>query len=268
MTISPHFPLLLWQARAGPRVLSGQLSNFCQPSGVRKTEDSHHASALGSDSLSRGVGPGNAVPCQADSDEHLISLWLHGRGPHTRRAWAAELRRFQEFIEKPIQAVRLDDLQRFIDSLEDLAARAVREQQRLSRVFCFAHRIGYLRFDVGAAVATPKTRNRLSERILTEGQVIAMIVLEPNKIQAVDIWRPDLNNGGHSQAQTTYRYVNANESTVRRRRSSTRSISAAFWKPRSRQGHGCCPSLGSGLSYLEPGSSSSTTMRKSVSLSG
>lgn len=27
-----------------------------------------------------------AMPCQADSDEHLISLWLHGRGRHTQSA--------------------------------------------------------------------------------------------------------------------------------------------------------------------------------------
>lgn len=121
------------------------------------------------------------MPCQADSDEHLIRLWLHGRGTHTRRAYAAELRRFQDVIEKPLQTVRLDDLQRFIDSLEDLAdASRARATASIKSLFGFAHRIGYLRFDVGAAVATPKTRNRLSERILTEAQVIAMITLEPN----------------------------------------------------------------------------------------
>lgn len=123
-----------------------------------------------------------AMPCQADSDEHLVNLWLHGRGRHTRRAYAAELHRFQEFIRKPLQMVRLDDLQRFIDSLEGLAdASRARATASIKSLFGFAHRIGYLRFDVGAAIATPKTRNRLSERILTEGQVIAMITLEPNK---------------------------------------------------------------------------------------
>ena len=122
------------------------------------------------------------MPCQADSDEHLINLWLHGRGKHTRRAYAAELRRFQEFIGKPFQTVRLDDLQRFVDSIEGLAdASRARAIASIKSLFGFAHRIGYLHFDVGAAIATPKTRNRLSERILTEGQVIAMITLEPNK---------------------------------------------------------------------------------------
>ena len=122
-----------------------------------------------------------AMPCQADSDEHLINLWLHGRGRHTRRAYAADLRRFQEFAEKPIHSIRLDDLQRFVDSLEGLAdASRARAIASIKSLFGFAHRIGYLRFDVGAAIATPKARNRLSERILTEAQVIAMITLEPN----------------------------------------------------------------------------------------
>jgi site-specific recombinase XerD len=122
-----------------------------------------------------------AMPCQADNDEHLFSLWLHGRGQHTRRAYAAELRRFREFIGTPLPSVRLDDLQRFIDSLEGLAdASRARATATIKSLFGFAHRIGYLRFDVGAAIATPKTRNRLSARILTEGQVIAMITLEPN----------------------------------------------------------------------------------------
>jgi site-specific recombinase XerD len=121
------------------------------------------------------------MPCQADSDEHLINLWLHGRGRHTRRAYDADLRRFQGFAGKPLRTVRLDDLQRFIDSIEELAdASRARTTASIKSLFGFAHRIGYLRFDVGAAIATPKTRNRLSQRILTEGQVIAMIALEPN----------------------------------------------------------------------------------------
>ena len=44
----------------------------------------------------------------------------------------------------------------------------------------FAHRVCYVRFNVGAALPVPKSRSRLSERILTEGQVIAMCALEPN----------------------------------------------------------------------------------------
>jgi len=121
------------------------------------------------------------MPCQADSDEHLINLWLHGRGRHTRRAYATDLHRFQDFADKPLHTVRLDDLQRFVDSLEGLAdSSRARTIASIKSLFGFAHRIGYLRFDVGAAIATPKTRNRLSERILSEAQVIAMIALEPN----------------------------------------------------------------------------------------
>ena len=134
--------------------------------------------ALSADVLAQSV---LAMHCQADSDEHLISLWLHGRGQHTRRAYSTDLRRFQRFIGKPLHSARLDDLQRFASSLDDLAdASRARAIATVKSLFGFAHRLGYLRFDVGAAITTPKTRNRLSERILTEAQVIALITLEPN----------------------------------------------------------------------------------------
>jgi len=48
-------------------------------------------------------------------------------------------------------------------------------------LFAFAHRIGYLRFDVSAPVRLPKIKETLGERILSEADVQRLIGMEDNK---------------------------------------------------------------------------------------
>jgi integrase/recombinase XerD len=48
-------------------------------------------------------------------------------------------------------------------------------------LLAFAHRLGYLPFDVGRALRLPAVRSRLAERILPEADVIRILSLEPNE---------------------------------------------------------------------------------------
>lgn len=121
------------------------------------------------------------IPCQADSDGTLLELWLHGRSPHTQLAYRSDIGRFLTFTRKPLRAVTLSDLQAFADSLEELAsASKARTLAAVKSLTSFGHRIGYLPFDVGAAIKLPPVKNTLAERILTEADVHSMIALEPN----------------------------------------------------------------------------------------
>ena len=61
-------------------------------------------------------------PEHASSDDHLIELWLHGRSPHTQRAYRADVERFRAGCRKSLAIVTLADLQEFANSLEGLAA--------------------------------------------------------------------------------------------------------------------------------------------------
>ena len=54
---------------------------------------------------------------QADSDEHLIALWLHGRPEHTLRAYRTEADRFVDYVGKPLRSVTLGDVQGYADHL-------------------------------------------------------------------------------------------------------------------------------------------------------
>lgn len=117
------------------------------------------------------------------ADTQLLSLWLHGRSPHTQAAYVANVRRFLAFTGKPLAAVTLADLQRFADNLaaQQLAPTSqARLLSALKSLLTFAHQTGYLPLNVGAALRLPKSRERLAERILSEAQVHTLLARERN----------------------------------------------------------------------------------------
>jgi integrase/recombinase XerD len=120
-----------------------------------------------------------AVSRQADSDAEVISLWMHGKSIHTQRAYCHDIGRFLAFVGRPLTLVALRDVQGFSDSLA-----ALREGSRgrglaaVKSLLTFGQKIGYLPFNVGAAVDIPKAKDTLAERILTEDRVLQMIHME------------------------------------------------------------------------------------------
>ncbi len=121
------------------------------------------------------------VTQQAESDQHLIELWLHGRSRHTQRAYRRDAERFLAAIQKPIHRVTLGDLQQFAEQLVVAGLEPTSVYRSLSAVkslFAFGHRLGYLQFDVARPLRLPALREKLAERILEEGDVVKMISLE------------------------------------------------------------------------------------------
>lgn len=113
---------------------------------------------------------------QAHSDGQLIGLWLHGRPAGTQRMYSEAAGRLADVVGKPLQAVTLADLQGFADSLAALSDNSrARILASVKSLFTFGHKLGYLPFNVAAALKLPKPKNELAARILTEEQVQAMI---------------------------------------------------------------------------------------------
>lgn len=119
------------------------------------------------------------MPSQANSDQHLIALWLHGKSPHTQRAYKADVQRLLDHVDnKPLPSITLTDLQSFADSLSHLSTNsAKRKINAVKSLLTFGQKLGYLQFNVGAAMNAPKAKNTLAERILTEAEVHSMIAL-------------------------------------------------------------------------------------------
>ncbi len=120
-----------------------------------------------------------AFPRQAETDEQLIRLWLHGRPETTTRAYEFDADRFCAYVGKPLRMITVGTVQAFADSIEHLAdasrARALSAVKSLLRYF---KRIFYMTFNVGAPVRLPRLKDTLAERILPEETVIKMVTGE------------------------------------------------------------------------------------------
>src|ERR687886_130930 len=108
---------------------------------------------------------------QASTDAHLVELWLHGRSPHTQRAYRADSDRFLTFVARPLSTVTLGDVQAFADSLTGKPSSRARTLAAVKSLLAFGQRTGYLPLNVGAAVKLPQSKSTLAERILTETDV-------------------------------------------------------------------------------------------------
>ena len=111
---------------------------------------------------------------QANDDGHLVRLWLHGKSANTRDAYERDVRAFVDFADAPLQRLTLDHLQAWSDALAGDGLVASTRSRKLSAVkslLSFGHKLGYLIYNVGAAVALPKQKDTLAERILPEAAV-------------------------------------------------------------------------------------------------
>lgn len=110
----------------------------------------------------------------AETDERLVELWLARRAASTRRKYAEDLGKFLDFTAgKPLVRITLSDLHDFADFISVLMAASSqgRVLATIKSLLSFANKVGYLPFNVGAAVELPKVKDTLSERILTEAEV-------------------------------------------------------------------------------------------------
>ncbi len=123
-----------------------------------------------------------SVVTQAASDMQLVALWVkRHESPNTRRNYQRQADRFLAFVRRPLATVGLSDVQSYLETLEEQApATRANATAALKSLFSFAQETGYLRFNVGKVLKSPKVKNRLAERIMAEPDVLRMIALEPS----------------------------------------------------------------------------------------
>jgi integrase/recombinase XerD len=136
---------------------------------------------------SQGPAPVEAQPpqslevvriTQADTDDQLIRLWLHGRSVHTQRAYSKDIRQFILFTKKDLRHTTLEDLQAYADDLVGKGLKTTSQQRILASIkslIAYAHKIGYLPYDTGKPLKIPKSMDHLAERILSENDIHRMI---------------------------------------------------------------------------------------------
>jgi len=121
-----------------------------------------------------------------EADHVLVVLWLHGRSANTKRAYLSDVDRlFAHIDNKPLAGMTLADLQSFADSLTGEASTRGRTIAAVKSLLSFGQRIGMLKFNVGAALQKPKSRDTLADRILDEPTVQRLLAVAEGRDHAI-----------------------------------------------------------------------------------
>lgn len=128
---------------------------------------------------------GVAIALRGDGNEAVGRAWLRTHSANTRKAYAADLSQFLEFVgQAPLGAVTLEDLQDYADHLrvtyphpqggDSLSRSARRKLAAVKSLLGFAQQCGAIRFNVGAALKLRRGQQTITARLLSEEQVFSL----------------------------------------------------------------------------------------------
>ncbi|MFW6029863.1 MAG: tyrosine-type recombinase/integrase, partial [Halanaerobiales bacterium] len=113
------------------------------------------------------------------TDDKVIIMWLKEKSDNTQDAYSTDINQFLNYInDKSLKKVILEDVQDYKDYLIDSYGSKATISRKLSAVkslFSFAHRIGYLMYNVATPMVIPSVRQRLNEKILSEEEIVKML---------------------------------------------------------------------------------------------
>lgn len=114
-----------------------------------------------------------------DAVTQLVEMWLFGRSPRTIDVYRRYTHRFLSYVNKPLHLVTLADMQGWQKTLEGMAPNSQRIAIAAVKSFLkFAQNTGVLEVNLGVLMRAPKGKDALTERILTEQEVAALIACE------------------------------------------------------------------------------------------
>jgi integrase/recombinase XerD len=111
----------------------------------------------------------------ATSDAHLVTLWLAGRPESTQGVYRAVAEGFVASLPGGLVPATVADVVAWASKLDGEPTTVARKLYTVKSLLSFAHRTGYLAFDVGRAIRGPKLRSKLHERIV-EAPVVRDVI--------------------------------------------------------------------------------------------
>lgn len=118
-----------------------------------------------------------------DAQVKLIGMWLHGKADVTvtrYKYYATVFLAHLAGVGKTLVSCTAEDLWEFAQMLGESGKAQSTQKTYLAAIkslLSFAHKIGYAKFNVGAAMKLKKTADALHERLLTETDVALMVRL-------------------------------------------------------------------------------------------
>ncbi|WP_193199753.1 tyrosine-type recombinase/integrase [Nostoc sp. MG11] len=106
------------------------------------------------------------------TNTELVDLWLYGKSKNTQQSYSRLTRSFLNHIgDKSLREVTLMDLQTWEITLSGSDNSKRTAVGAIKSLFSFAKELGVISANMGTLVKSPKVKNRLAERILTEEEV-------------------------------------------------------------------------------------------------
>ncbi|MEG4797801.1 tyrosine-type recombinase/integrase [Microcoleus sp. LAD1_D1] len=119
------------------------------------------------------------VVLATDAVAQLVEMWLFGRSRRTIDVYRRYTHRFLSYVNKPLHLITLADMQGWQKTLEGMATNSQRIAIAAVKSFLkFAQNTGVLEVNLGVLMRSPKRKDALTERILTEQEVAALIACE------------------------------------------------------------------------------------------
>jgi integrase/recombinase XerD len=117
------------------------------------------------------------------TDIKLVQLWLRDKSSSTQRKSSLLIKRFFDFINKPLPHLTDEDLYAYSDNIKLHYPNAGTRKNHITSIkslLRFGHLLGYLPHNSGEFLKVPKIKNDLAERIVSQEQIMQMIALEEN----------------------------------------------------------------------------------------
>ena len=123
------------------------------------------------------------IKLELPMDLKIVQMWLHGKSPHSRRAYLKDVQDFWAFAGKPIAEVTLADVQDWDSHLALQYAPSSRKRKitAVRSLFAFAAENEFLDKNPSAKLKPPKFKDAIAERILTEDEWMKLLYTEPNR---------------------------------------------------------------------------------------
>jgi len=114
----------------------------------------------------------------AATDERLVELWISikAKSDATKRAYRGNAAAFTAHMGgKPLGTITLTDLNEWAEALTGKPRTVSQRIMTIKSLLTFAHKTGYIPFNVGAALSGPKIDQDITARILTEAETIRLL---------------------------------------------------------------------------------------------
>jgi integrase/recombinase XerD len=127
--------------------------------------------------LAKSYPEKKATVTRASNDSQMVKLWLNTKAASSQQTYSSAVNQFLAWVNKPLREVMLEDVQSWVQALSKFyKTNTVKVKlNSVKSLLGFAQQVGYLQFNVGAAMKAPKAKQTLANRILSEGEVLKLI---------------------------------------------------------------------------------------------